>query len=83
MVRFSLWFLCLFFMPIPAVAFDLPGGTELHGFFDLRGGSRLPDDAYQRNTSLLESRLQLEYNYQGDAVLLQLRGDFVADGIID
>lgn len=82
-MRFSLWFLCLFFVPIPAVAFDLPDGTELHGFFDLRGGSRLPDDAYQRNTSLLESRLQLEYNYQGDAVLLQLRGDFVADGIID
>jgi hypothetical protein len=65
-------------LPFQAVAFEL---SDLHGFADLRAGTRLQDDAYQRDTSLLEGRLQLDYNQRFDAVTLQLRGDFVADEV--
>ncbi|WP_303722082.1 hypothetical protein [Malonomonas rubra] len=76
MVRFFL--ICLLLLPGPALAFEL---VDLHGFADLRAGSRLQDDDYQRDTSLLEGRLQLDYNYQYDIGLVQLRGDFVADEV--
>ncbi|TYO95209.1 hypothetical protein EDC39_1229 [Geothermobacter ehrlichii] len=57
--------------------------VDLHGFWDNRAGLRLQDDAYQRRTSLLESRLQLEGLYQGDVVTWQVRGDFVADDVTE
>lgn len=75
MLRFL--FICLLF-PSQVLAFEL---TDLHGFADLRAGSRLFDDAYQRDTSLLEGRLQLDYSRQFDAATLQLRGDLVADEV--
>ena len=68
----------LLLLPLPASAFEL---ADLHGFADLRAGTRLQNDAYQRDTSLLEGRLQLDYNQLFDAATLQLRGDLVADEI--
>ncbi len=65
-------------LPLPVFAFEL---ADLHGFLDLRAGTRLQEDAYQRDTSLLEGRLQLDYQHQFDAATLQLRGDLVADEI--
>lgn len=76
MLRFL--FICLLLLPTQILAFEL---TDLHGFADLRAGRRLLDDDYQRDTSLLEGRLQLDYNQQFDAVALQLRGDLVADEV--
>lgn len=75
---FRLLFITLLLLPLPAAAFEL---ADLHGFADLRAGTRLQDDNFQRDTSLLEGRLQLDYNQQLDAVTLQLRGDLVADEI--
>ena len=46
-------------LPTTGLTFDLLEGSELHGFIDARGGMRTGDDSYQRDTSLLESRLQL------------------------
>lgn len=71
----------LLFLSAPAFSFELPAATDLHGFFDLRAGSRLQSDRTQRDTSLLEGRLQLDYNHQFDSSTLQLRGDLVADEI--
>lgn len=72
--------LVLLLLPLPAGAFKL---GDLHGFLDLRGGVRLQDDATQRDTSLLESRLQLDYSHRFAAATLQLRGDLIADDIVN
>jgi len=76
MLRFLICGLLL--LPTFAGAFEL---NDLHGFFDLRAGSRLQEDAYQRDTSLLEGRLQLDYRQMFDAATLRLRGDLVADEV--
>ncbi len=73
--------LCLFLLPATLFAWELPYPAEIHGFVDLRAGSRLQSDKYQRDTSLLEARLQLEYSHQFDAATLQLRGDLLADEV--
>lgn len=73
-----IFLICLLLLPSQALAFEL---SDLHGFADLRAGSRLQDDAYQRDTSLLEGRLQLDYNYLYDIGTVQLRGDFIADEV--
>ena len=73
--------ICLLLLPTQTLAFELLEQSGLHGFLDLRGGTRLQEDDYQRDTSLLEGRLQLDYNHQFDAVTLQLRGDLVADEV--
>ncbi len=63
-------------------AFDL-GGFELHGFSELRGGIRLQNDAHQDSISLFEGRLQLEAAQQQDLYSWTLRGDLLADGVLD
>ncbi len=81
MLRIGIFFLLL--IPAQLYAAQLPQLVDLHGFFDLRGGTRLQNDNYQRDTSLLEARLQLDYSHQFETSTLQLRGDFVADDIAD
>ena len=73
-----LLFIALLLLVGPACAFE---AADLHGFVDLRGGSRLQNDSYQRQTSLLEARLQLEYSHQFKAATLLLRGDLLADEV--
>jgi len=74
----TLLFLTLLLMPLQAVAFD---DLDLHGFFDLRAGMRLQNDAYQRDVSLLEGRMQLDYGRQFEAFFVRLRGDLIGDEI--
>ncbi|SHJ36045.1 hypothetical protein SAMN02745165_02185 [Malonomonas rubra DSM 5091] len=75
----KLFLFCVFLLlPWQAFAFEL---ADLHGFADLRAGTRLQEDGYQRDTSILEGRLQLDYQQRFDAVTLQLRGDLVADDV--
>ena len=74
-------FFCLLLLSSPALSSAWPDAFDLHGFLDLRGGSRLQEDPTQRATSLLESRLQLDYSQQGETILWQLRGDLVGDEI--
>jgi len=77
---FSLFAALCLLLPGTAWA-GLLGDVELHGFWDNRAGIRTTGDAYERQTSLLESRLQLESLYQGDSLTWQLRGDLVADDV--
>lgn len=72
--------LVLSFLPAQAGALD---EIELHGFVDSRAGMRTTSDPTQRQTTLLEGRLQLESSHQGEAVSWQVRSDFVADGVAD
>ena len=54
-------------------------GIDLHGYVDVRGGTRTQDDPNQRNTSLAEARLQTDIKRTGDKATLQVRADFFYD----
>jgi len=54
-------------------------GIDLHGYVDVRGGTRTQDDPNQRNTSLAEARLQTDITMTGDEATLQVRADFFYD----
>ncbi len=63
-------------------AYEL-AGLDLHGFSELRAGARLQKDPYQESTSLFEGRLQLEASQQQDLFSWTLRGDLLADGVVE
>ena len=69
------WWLVL----VPALAQDPP----LHGFVDVRGGLRTANDPYQRDTSLSEMRLQLDWNHLGDWAEVIVRTDLLYDDVAD
>lgn len=75
--------LLTFGLPATGQALGLLEDVELHGFFDARGGTRTQSDPYQRDTSLLESRLQLSAEHFGDLVTIQVRGDLLYDNVAD
>ncbi len=56
-------------------------GISIHGFADVRAGARIQDDAYQRGTSLAETRLQLQIERIGDYVSIHTRTDLLHDDI--
>ena len=58
-------------------------GVDLHGFVDVRGGTRTQDDPNQRDTSLCEARLQTDITRMGDVATLQVRIDFLYDYVSD
>jgi len=62
---------------ISSLLSDLP--IEVHGFYEIRTGYRIRKDPYQKDMSVMESRLQMDlYSYQdwGD---LRVRGDVLGD----
>ncbi len=56
-------------------------GIDVHGFVDLRAGMRIAEDVYEQDTSLFESRFQLELSRTGDFASIQVRADFIYDNI--
>lgn len=68
-------------LPATGQALGLLENAELHGFIDARGGIRTGNDPYQRDTSLLESRLQLALEHYGEQIALQVRGDMLYDNV--
>ncbi len=58
-------------------------GISLHGFADVRGGVRTSGTDLVSDGSVLEGRLQLEANHQGDIFTLQLRTDFLYDALAE
>ncbi len=69
----------LFLMPVVRPA----NAGNLHGFLDGRGGRRIGRDAYQRDTSLAEMRLQLQWEQRGEASDARLRADLLYDHLAD
>ncbi|NKI33734.1 hypothetical protein HFP89_00965 [Wenzhouxiangella sp. XN79A] len=65
-----------------AAALDRPSWARgWTGFWDLRYGTRLRDDADQRRTSLLETRLQLSRDHSLGQALLRITADLVYDEV--
>ncbi len=56
-------------------------GMDLTGFVELRYGSRLQDDSYEKDESISEGRVQLEVGKDFDWGVLQVKGDIVGDNI--
>jgi hypothetical protein len=52
---------------------------ETHGFYEIRGGYRLQNDKYEKDTSILENRLQLDLSSYQDWGDLKFKGDFIGD----
>ncbi len=54
-----------------------------YGFAETRAGSRLHDDPRQRDTSIMEGRLQLSLDYTTEALTANLTTDILLDDIDD
>jgi hypothetical protein len=52
---------------------------EVHGFYEVRGGYRLRKDPYEKDMSIMETRLQLELSTYNDWADFKLTGDFIGD----
>lgn len=58
-------------------------GLEVHGFADVRGGTRLQDDPVTRDTNLAEGRLQLDLSRMGNYATWQLTADMLYDAVAE
>lgn len=60
---------------------DLFGPTDwaLHGFYEVRAGYRTRKDPYQKDMSLMETRLQVDIDGYTDWVDLKFKGDVYGD----
>lgn len=66
-----------------ALAAGAVSAMELHGFADARAGVRTQSDPNQDDESLGEVRLQLDVLEYAGPLTLQLRSDFLYDGVLD
>ena len=57
--------------------------VDISGFWENAAGTRTQNDPYERQTSLLESRLQLSVERPGDTLSLKLTGDFLYDAVAE
>ena len=53
--------------------------VETHGFFEVRGGYRLQNDRYEKDMSIMESRMQLDLSSYLDWGDLKFKGDVYGD----
>ncbi len=74
--------LLLFFLAVLSYS-PVTQGIELHGFAEFRAGARLQSDADQKQQSLGEGRLQLDYLHYGNALTVQWRSDLNYDWVTD
>ncbi len=56
---------------------------NIDGFLELRAGHRLHDDSHERDTSLLESRIQLEIEKYLEFASFKLTTDLLYDNVAD
>jgi len=56
-------------------------GVDYHGFIDARGGRRIVNPVKEQGTSMLETRLQLEVDYDLDWAVGKFKGDLYADAV--
>jgi len=56
-------------------------GIEYHGFIDARGGRRIVNPVNEQGTSMLETRLQLEVDYDLEWAVGKFKGDLYADAV--
>ncbi len=56
---------------------------EVHGFLEVRAGCRTQPDPYEKEASILETRLQGEVSTQTDVAQFKYKGDVWYDGILE
>jgi len=56
---------------------------EVHGFWEARAGYRLRKDPYEKDMSIMETRLQLELSTYNDWADFKLTGDFWGDMVTE
>ena len=56
---------------------------EVHGFLEGRSGCRTQPDPHEKESSVLETRLQGELSTQADFVQIKYKGDLWYDGILE
>ncbi len=56
---------------------------EIHGFYEVRAGYRTRKDPYEKDMSIMETRLQLDLATYNDWADFKLKGDFYGDMIIE
>ncbi|HEB52098.1 MAG TPA: hypothetical protein ENI87_02460 [bacterium] len=74
--------------PVERSPMDWPGTAffadlGLTGFLDVRAGTRVTSDRYERSASLAEARLRLEYEDEFDPFVVRVAADLVADALYD
>ena len=77
----------LFVLITPVFAVSNEGGSfwgqfsppEVHGFYEVRGGYRTRNDPYEKDMSVMESRLQLEMTTFTDWADFKITGDVLGD----
>jgi len=52
---------------------------ELHGFYEIRSGYRLQNDRYEKDMSIMETRLQLDLSSYVDWADFKFKGDVLGD----
>jgi hypothetical protein len=70
--------------PAAAIPAATDGGYEWlvpKGFFEVRSGVRTQRDLYERNSSIAEARLHLDFEHAFDGGVLRLRPDLLADSL--
>jgi hypothetical protein len=58
---------------------DIKDVTEIHGFYEMRGGYRLQNDKHEKDMSIMENRFQLDSLSYFDWGDVTVRGDAVGD----
>jgi len=56
---------------------------EAHGFFEMRAGYRTQNDRYEKDMSIMESRLQVDLFSATDWADFKAKGDFYGDGVAE
>jgi len=81
---------CLIFIAllqsVPVVAaepeasvFDVFSAPQIHGFYEVRGGYRIHNDPYEKDMSVMETRLELEASTSTEQADFKLKGDLLGD----
>ncbi len=57
--------------------------VEVHGFFEVRAGCRTQNDPREKDTSMMEARLQAEFFFYTDRAEFKFKADMWTDGITE
>jgi len=57
--------------------------TEIHGFYEVRGGYRLQNDKYEKDMSIMEGRFQLDFFSYLDWGDVKVKGDVLGDMVTE
>jgi hypothetical protein len=57
--------------------------TEIHGFYEMRGGYRLQNDKYEKDMSIMEGRFQFDLFSYLDWGDIKVKGDVIGDMVTE